>query len=247
MRENLRRIQRRIQNLQMQFRNAFLSSMDPSDLEVLSPHLRETALCRGQTLCAAGEFVASIYFPSGSAIGSAAIMRDGRSVETATIGYENVAGLLPGLTQSPSPGRMFVQIGGGAISLPVDKLRARAAASPTLMDLILRFAQAGAAQAEQSAACNALHPLTSRLARWILTCDDRVDQPNMTLTQGDLAVMCGALRSSVSIAASEFKRDGLIRYSRGLIDIIDRPRLERQSCECYSSDRARWRRLCSAA
>jgi CRP-like cAMP-binding protein len=89
------------------------------------------------------------------------------------------------------------------------------------MRLILRFAPAGAAQADQSAACNALHPLRGRLSRWLLTCDDRVDQPSMTLTQGDLAVMCGALRSSISVTASEFKREGLIEYSRGLIELVD--------------------------
>jgi CRP-like cAMP-binding protein len=231
----------------MHFRNAFLSSMADRDLEALSPFLSEATLSRGETLCSPGDLVESIYCPSSSSIGSAAVMRDGRAVETATIGYENVAGLLAGLTQMPCPSRMFVQIGGAAIRLPSDKLRARAAESVSLIDLILRFAQAGAAQADQSAACNALHPLTSRFARWLLTCDDRVDQPTMTLTQDDLAVMCGALRSSVSVTASEFKRDGLIRYSRGLIEILDRPGLELHACECYASDRMRWRELASAA
>jgi CRP-like cAMP-binding protein len=231
----------------MHFRNAFLSAMEVDDLEALSPHLSETTLSRGQTLGAPGDIVSVIYFPSSSAIGSAAVMHDGRAVETATIGYENVVGLLPGLTQMPCLSRMFVQISGSAISLPAEKLRARAAESPTLMRLILRFAQAAAAQADQSAACNALHPLRGRFARWLLTCDDRVDQPSMTLTQDDLAVMCGALRSSVSVTASEFKREGLIGYTRGLIEILDRPGLERSACECYASDRVRWDRLASAA
>jgi CRP-like cAMP-binding protein len=230
----------------MQFRNIFLSSMDTCDLEALSPHLRETTLFRGQALSASGDVVRSVYFPSSSAIGIAAVMSDGRAVQTATIGYENVAGLLPGLTQVACPSRMFVQIGGGSISLPADKLCAQAAASPALMGLILRFAQARAAQAEQTAACNALHSLSGKLARWILICDDRVDQPTMTLTQDDMAVMCGALRSSISVTAGEFKRDGLIQYRRGLIEILDRPRLERQACECYASDYASWGHLSPA-
>src|SRR5579863_5136095 len=231
----------------MHFRNAFLSSMDVNDLEALSPHLSEATLSRGQTLARPGDLVEFIHFPGSAAIGSAAVMSDGRAVETATIGYENVVGLLPGLTQMPSLSRIFVQIGGSAISLPADKLRERAAESPSLIALILRFAQAGAAQAEQSAACNALHPLSGRFARWLLTCDDRVDQATMTLTQGDLAVMCGALRSSISHTASDFKRDGLIGYSRGLIEILDRAGLEERACECYAVDSARWRQLATAA
>jgi CRP-like cAMP-binding protein len=231
----------------MQFRNAFLSSMNTCDIEALSPHLRETTLFRGQTLAAAGDVVRSVYFPSSSAIGIAAVMSDGREVQTATIGYENVAGLLPGLTQVACPSRMFVQMGGAAVSLPADKLCTRADASPTLVALILRFAQVRAVQAAQSAACNVLHPLSGRLARWILICDDRIDQPAMTLTQGDMAVMCGALRSSISLTAGEFKRDRLIQYRRGLIEILDRPGLERQACECYASDRARRLQLSQAA
>jgi CRP-like cAMP-binding protein len=115
------------------------------------------------------------------------------------------------------------------------------------MRLILRFAPAGAAQADQSAACNALHRLRGRLSRWLLTCDDRVDQPSMTLTQGDLAVMCGALRSSISVTASEFKREGLIEYSRGPIELVDRAALKRCACEYYACDRVRWDGLARAA
>ena len=230
----------------MEFRNAFLSLMEASDIEALSPYLREDTLFRGQTLAASGEIVTQVYFPSSSAIGMAWAMHDGRAVQTATIGFENVAGLLPGLTHVACPSRMFVQIGGGAISLPAEKLRARAEVSPSLMRLILRFAQARSAQAEQTAACNALHALPGKLARWLLICDDRVHQPSMTLTQDDMAVMCGALRGSISLTAGEFQREGLIRYRRGLIEILDRPRLERQACECYAGDRASWGHLSAA-
>ncbi len=107
------------------------------------------------------------------------------------------------------------------------------------MALILRFAQDRAAQAEQSAACYALHPLPSRLARWLLICEDRIDRSTMLLTQDEMGVMAGALRSSISMLASEFKQQGLISYSRGHLQILDRPRLEAQACECYAVDRAR--------
>jgi len=221
----------------MQFRNAFLSAMDPADLADLFPFLKEIALFGGDRLGEPGELVESIYFPSNSSISIVTVMSDGRDVETASIGYEGAAGLLPALTHIPPATRMYVQIGGGAISVPADRLSARAHQSPSLMALILRWAQVRSALAEQSAACCALHHLPARLARWLLVCQDRVDRSHMMLTQDHMGVMAGALRSSISLIASEFKAQGLIRYSRGHLEIIDRPGLERQACECYHADR----------
>jgi CRP-like cAMP-binding protein len=101
------------------------------------------------------------------------------------------------------------------------------------MMTILQSTQAAAARVEQSAACCAVHSLAARLARWLLTCEDRVGRPTIALTQDDMGMMAGALRSSISLAASEFKHAGLIRYSRGHLEIVDRPGLERLACECY--------------
>jgi CRP-like cAMP-binding protein len=223
----------------MQFRNTFLSAINAADMAELFGSLKEVALFGGDTLSEPGKKIASVYFPSSSAISIVSIMADGRDVETASIGYEGVAGLLPALTHTAPSTRMFVQIGGGAISLPADKFSARAQQSPSLMALILRFAQARTAQAEQSAACYALHPLAARLARWLLICEDRVDRSSMMLTQDDMGVMAGALRSSISQTASEFKEKGLIRYSRGHLEILDRPGLEHRACECYRTARSR--------
>jgi len=174
-------------------------------------------------------------------------MSDGRYIGTASIGYEGVAGLLPALTQIAASTRMLVQIGGGATSLPADKLKARADQSPSLMALCLRFALARAVQTEQSAACNTLHHLPARLARWLLLSEDRVNRSRMTLTQDEMAAMTGALRSSISLTASEFKEQGLIGYSRGQVEILDRPGLERRACECYRVDIARREALCLRA
>jgi CRP-like cAMP-binding protein len=223
----------------MQFRNAFLSAMAADDLAELFPFLREIALFGGEILSEPNIPISSVYFPSNSTISIVTIMSDGRDVETVSIGYESVAGLLPAVTHIAPTTRMHVQVGGGAISLPAEKLSARANRSPSLMALILRFAQDRAAQAEQSAACYALHPLPSRLARWLLICEDRVDRSTMLLTQDEMGVMAGALRSSISMLASEFKQLGLIGYSRGHLQILDRPGLEARACECYSADRAR--------
>jgi CRP-like cAMP-binding protein len=227
------------QNRPMQFRNAFLAAMTDDDMAELSPFLREIALFGGEVLSEPHNPISSIYFPSNSTISIVTTMTDGREVETVSIGCESVAGLLPAVTHMAPTTRMRVQIGGGAISLPAERLSARANRSASLMALILRFAQDRSAQAEQSAACFALHPLPSRLARWLLICEDRVDRSTMLLTQDEMGVMAGALRSSISMLASDFKQQGLISYSRGHLQILDRPRLEAQACECYAADRAR--------
>jgi CRP-like cAMP-binding protein len=231
----------------MQFRNAILSAMDAADLAALFPDLKEVALFGGEVLGEPHCLSPWVYFPSNSAISIVSVMSDGREVETTSIGYCGAAGLLPALTRVAPSSRMFVQIGGGAITLPADKLSERAARSPALMALILRSAQALSAQAERSAACYALHHLSARLARWLLICEDRVNRPQMELTQDHMGVMAGALRSSISLAASEFKEMGLIRYSRGHLEIVDRAGLERRACECYASDNTRREAILTAA
>jgi CRP-like cAMP-binding protein len=222
----------------MQFRNTFLSAMGPADMSALFPYLQEIALFGGDRLCEAGDAPKSVYFPSNSAISVVTIMRDGREVETSSIGYDGVAGLLPALTEIAAKSRMSVQIGGGAISLPASRLRERVKQSPALTSQTLHSLMVQSMQAERSAACHALHPLNARLARWLLICEDRVNRSQMELTQDHLGVMTGALRSSISLIASEFKELGLIRYSRGHIEILDREGLESRACECYGHDQA---------
>ena len=223
--------------VQMQFRNTFLSAMAADDMSALFPHLQEVALFEGDRLCEVGGAPTSVYFPSNSAISVVTVMRDGREVETSSIGCEGVAGLLPALTQIAANSRMSVQIGGGAVALPAERLRERVGQSLALTSQVLRSLMVQSLQAERSAACHALHPLNARLARWLLICEDRVNRSQMELTQDHLGVMTGALRSSISLVASEFKDLGLIRYSRGHIEILDRQGLEARACECYGNDR----------
>ena len=185
-------------------------------------------------LYAAGSPVEAVYFPSNAVLSIVTDMRDGRSVETATVGFESAVGLLPALGEQSSSSAVFAQIGGAAISIPAKALRERASVSPALLKLILRFAQSNASQAEQSVACNALHNVPARLARWLLMTDDRIGNDTVPLTQEYLAVMVGVQRTTVSAAAAELKLAKLIRYVRGQIEIIDRPGLERRACECYA-------------
>jgi CRP-like cAMP-binding protein len=217
-------------------RNSFLSMLDSGDSEYLSPFLSEVALNDGQSLGEPGDATERVYFPSSCAISSVAILTDGRAVETASVGYDGVAGLANTMAQEVQSTRMIALIGGGAFTMPAAVLRERADHSLPLAHLILKFLHAAVEHAEHSATCHAAHQLPARLARWLLICQDRVNRPVIPLTQDGMGMMCWALRSSVSLAASELKDAGLIRYTRGQVAILDRGGLERIACECYRAD-----------
>ena len=189
----------------------------------------------GEMLYDAGGPVSEAHFPSSAGLSLVSVMGDGTCVECATVGFESAVGLLPALSGGCSSNRTFVQLAGSGISIPAEALRRRAAESPALVDLLLRFAQVVIAQEEQSVACNALHASEPRLARWILQNQDRLNMKVLPLTQDYLAIMLGVQRTTVSAAASQLRDEGLIRYSRGQLEILDRPRLEGRSCECYDA------------
>jgi CRP-like cAMP-binding protein len=227
----------------VKFRNLVLATIPAPDIAALFSAMHEVSFAKGEALYEAGEPAASVFFPSSAVMSAVAVMRDGRCVEAATIGYESVVGLLPALTQGTSTTRIFAQIPGGGIQLPADRLRAQAEKSRGLMTLLLRHADAANQQAEQSVACNALHAAPARLARWLLLTADRTGSATFSLTQDYMAIMMGAQRSTVSLVASTLKASGLIRYTRGAMEIVDRDGLEALACECYGVIRWRYEAL----
>ena len=148
-------------------------------------------------------------------------MSDGRAVEAATVGRESAAGLMEGITGKPATGRAFAQVGGGAIRLSSVIFCTRMLQSPALAQLTLLHVRANSVQAEQGVACNAAHDVPARLARWLLMTQDRVGSTSFPLTQDYMAVMTGVQRSTVSLAASALKRQGVIDYSRGQVTVLD--------------------------
>lgn len=231
----------------MNFRNYLLSALDPEDMAVLGPFLTETALSAGEVLHEVDQPIEAIFFPSSAVVSVVTPTRDGRSVESATIGFESVSGLPSALSGEPSSSRVFAQVAGGAIRLPAAQLRDRAFQSAPLLHLLLRHIEANISQAQQSVACNALHEAGQRLARWLLMTQDRVSGPVVPLTQEYLAIMLGVQRTTVTLVASAFKREGLIDYRRGAITILDRAGLEREACECYGLGKIRFDRLLKVA
>lgn len=230
----------------MLFRSRILSLIDKADLIALLPDMTEVSWSPGQVLYEMGGPVAQAHFPSTAGLSVVTVMSDGTEVECATVGYESAVGLLAALSGQISTNRTFVQLAGSGISVDAAALRRQAARSPALLDLLLRAVQTLIAQEEQSVACNALHDTAPRLARWLLICQDRLDTTQMTITQEYLAVMLGVQRTTVNAAAGVLRSEGLIRYSRGQVEILDRPALQRRACECYRAVNLMYDRLLAA-
>ncbi len=194
--------------------------------------LSEVSLQRGEIVFPEGGEVPFVYFPSSAVLSVVTVMRDGRYIESNTIGREGGAGLLDAAGNAPSYHRVFAQIPGSAFRLPAEAFRRQLEVSTAFAQLLFRHALADAAQTQQFVACNVLHNAEQRLARWLLMTADRTGTRAFALTQEYMAVMTGVQRTTISAMASDFKERGLIRYSRGAMEIIDLPGLKDVACEC---------------
>lgn len=191
-----------------------------------------------------GDSFTHAWFPETCVISLVNPMTDGSTVEVGTIGNEGFAGLPAYLEADASESDTFCQIPGTALRLPMGDLIKAAAASVPLRRLLGRYTQSYLTQVSQSAACNRIHDIERRCARWLLMTHDRVDGASeFVLKQEFLAFMLGVRRAGVSQAAGRLQEQGLIRYRRGTIRIVDREGLERAACECYGIVRRHFDRL----
>jgi CRP-like cAMP-binding protein len=227
----------------VEFRNHLLSTVLKADGAALIPGLTEMSLDRGQVLFEPGERAVDLYFPSNAVLSVVTVMSDGVAVESSTIGHEAAAPLLAALADGPVSGRIFAQIGGGAMRMSASALRSWVADRPAAMSLLLQQAGAMAFQAERGVACNAVHSAPKRLARWILMTQDRTGGRFLPLTQEYMAVMLGVQRTTISGIANQLRTAGLIRFSRGNLEVADREGLEAYACECYGAVRAEFDRI----
>ena len=215
----------------------------PRDVQAaLAPHLVPMHLANGQVLFEASAPMRWAYFPDSAVVSIVAEMADGAVAEAGTVGREGFAGLPLLFGVDASPLKCFVQVAGDARRISAAVLRRLIQEHASLRARLFKFAHAYLCQVAQSAACNALHPIGDRCARWLLMTDDRargeqrVDgRPgSFDLTQESLAVMLGVRREGVSGAARGLRGAGLIDFSRGRVTVLDRKGLEAASCECYS-------------
>lgn len=224
--------------------NRLLAALSPRDLAVLQPHLEPLALARGRVLFEPGDDVTTTYFPCHRTMASLLIVtRDGREVEAATIGREGAVGGIVSEGHKPAFGRAVVQIPGEAYAISTSHLEAAKTGSPRFADLFSRYADSLLAQMMQGVACNALHRVEERCARWLLAVHDRAGDSIIHLTHESLAEMLGVRRTTVTAVTGELQARGLVRTRRGGVEIVDRPGLERVACECYRAVEEHFARL----
>jgi CRP-like cAMP-binding protein len=217
--------------------NRFLATLPPHDFALLAPHLRTIALERGVMLYDVGEEIEHVYFPHTGMLSLVAVLQNGATVETATIGRAGVVGASAGLGARRTFGRAIVQLPGTAAWISSAQFHAAANESRAIRDLVVRYNDLLLAQVQQSVACNALHALEARLCRWLLQTHDCIEGDAIPLTQEFLGQMLGVRRTTVTLAARLLQSAGLIRYRRGLIHIVDRRALEDIACECHAAIR----------
>jgi CRP-like cAMP-binding protein len=215
------------------YRNRLLAALPRAELDRIEPRLEAVPLERRMVAYDAERPITHVYFVEDGVISIVSLPLDGSAIETATIGIEGMIGLPVFHGVDVVPEQAFVQVPGSAHRMTAEAFREVIGDCPTLQRLLHRCTVAIFTLAAQHSACNRVHTMEQRCARWLLTVHDRMAGDEFDLTQDFLSQMVGVRRATVSEVASELQRAGLISYSRGHMVILDRPGLERVACECY--------------
>ena len=224
--------------------NKLLAALPPHECDRILSTLRTVPLRYKQVLQRHGEPIRHVYFPASGVTSITTLMRDGRMVEMATVGNEGLVGIWPALGDPASAGDATVQVAGGSAQMmPIEAFREELERRGHLYEVVTRYINVFLVVTMQSAACNGLHTVEQRCCRWLLMAHDRVGRDVFRLTHETLSVMLGVRRSSVTEVARTLKAEGLIDYTAGKVEILDRKRLEKTSCECYGVIRLQFARL----
>ena len=216
------------------FANRILNSLSDFDAARLMPHLKFVFLASGEQIYAADEANRYVYFPETAVVSDISDLEDGNTIETAMIGRDGATGLCAILGANP-PHRTQTIIGGNAWQIKTETLRQEFARAGTLQTGLLAYISRQINQTSQRLVCKSFHLIEKRLCNWLLMLRDRVGNNRLKMTQERAALLIGANRPTVTIAAQMLRRKGLIDYSRGGIRILDLPGLENCACECYAA------------
>lgn len=214
-------------------KNRLLLAIPEDEFIVLRPLLEEVEMPQYKVFYEQGEKIGHAYFPNEGMVSLVVSVHDGRSVEVGITGSEGVVGAPLAFGFESAPMRAIMQITGRGLRIPSPTLEETFHRAPCLKALIERYVMMQQLQVAQLAACNRLHDMEQRLARWLLMCQDRIDSESLPLTHEFLAQMLGSGRPTVTIAAGVLERAGLIQNARGKVKILNRKRLEDAACECY--------------
>ena len=223
--------------------NRLLDHLPASELAQLQPHMERMSLSHGYPLIKPHDPIRNVYFPI-NALGSlVTILEDGSTVEAGSVGREGMAGVPVILNAETTPMQTLIQIPGDVWRIDASVVKREFGKRGTLHDILNRYVHTLFVVASQSAACNRRHDIGARLARWLLMSSDGIGSNEIALTQEFLATMLGVRRAGVTEAAARLQNQGWIRYSRGFVEILDRPALETATCECYHVVRREYERL----
>lgn len=223
--------------------NHLLDALLTSEYDRLSPDLDLVTMPLGQVLYESGEQLHHVYFPTTAIISMLYVMEDGASAEIAVVGNEGILGISLFMGGETTPSRAVVQSAGFGYRLKASLLKIEFNRAGPVQRLLLRYTQALITQMAQTAVCNRHHTVEQQLCRWLLLSLDRLASNELAMTQELIANMLGVRREGVTEAASKLQKAGLIKYSRGKITVIDRPKLEKRCCECYEVVKLEFDRL----
>ena len=224
-------------------RNRLLAALPAEDLARLEPHLELVPLPLGWAAYEPSAAPAHMYFPTSAIVSLLYVLENGASAEIAVVGNDGVVGIALFMGGGTTPSRAVVQSAGEGYRLAAGTLKKEFECGGALQHMLLRYTQALITQMAQTAVCNRHHSIEQQLCRWLLLSLDRVPSNTLVMTQELIANMLGVRREGVTEAARRLQAAGVIRYSRGRITVLDRPKLEARACECYEVVRRETDRL----
>ena len=226
--------------------NLLLAAVPTAEWKRLSKHLEPVDLSLAQVLYESGSTMTHMYFPTTSIVSLLYVMENGSSAEIAVVGNEGLVGVSLFMGGESTPSRAVVQSAGKGFKIDAQVMKTEFGKAGPVMHLLLRYTQALITQMAQTAVCNRHHSLDQQLCRWLLLSLDRLQGTDLVMTQELISNMLGVRREGVTEAAMQLQAAGIIRYTRGKISVLDRPGLERRTCECYAVVKKEYDRLLPA-
>jgi CRP-like cAMP-binding protein len=223
--------------------NWLIAALGDTEWERVAPHLQPVSLSLGQVLYDPGGTLTHVYFPATAIVSLLYVMENGASAEIAVVGNEGLVGISLFMGGQSTSSQAVVQAAGVGFRLAAGVLMQEFNRGGAVLHLLLRYTQALITQMAQTAACNRHHALDQQMCRWLLLTLDRLHSNDVVMTQDLLSTILGVRRASISEAAGRLQKDGLIRYERGHMTVLDRPALEQRACECYAVVKKEYDRL----
>jgi CRP-like cAMP-binding protein len=224
-------------------KNDLLAALPEAERQRLLPQLEPVDMPLGQVLYESGRTLSHVYFPTNAIVSLLYVMENGASAEIAVVGHEGLVGISLFMGGESTPSRAVVQSAGHGFRLRAQLIKDEFERAGPVMHLLLRYTQALITQMSQTAVCNRHHTTDQQLCRWLLLSLDRLQVSELVMTQELIANMLGVRREGVTEGALRLQKAGLIRYSRGHITVLDRPGLEKRTCECYAVVKKEYDRL----